>query len=156
MSSNTPNDERPRDAARPVDSSRREFLGRSAAMAAAVVGAPALLAACDGDSATGPAEARASAPEGASRAVQGGADPWWVLHGKIAATVGSASDVRVPALEQVTGGYLQRVITDNDRVGTGLATILRSSHKFSTAQGTVGVTVSVQTSYGKRYYARTL
>ena len=151
MSSVPPEDRpSPSAAGRPADPTRRDFLGSAAAMAAAAVGAP-LLGACDAESGTGPAAAM-SAPDAPSLSHAAGGQPWWTLHHKIAATLGAAANVEVPELVQVTGGYLQRVVTDDDRTGTGLATILRGKHTFST----VTVTVSVQTSGGKAHPARTI
>jgi hypothetical protein len=137
---------------RPSHPARREFLGSAAAMAAAAVGAP-LLGACDAETGTGPG-ALAAAPEAPSLNHAAGGQPWWTLHHKLAATIGAAAGVRVPELEKATYGYVQRIITDDDRIGTGLATILRSSYKFSTPSGSVPVSVWVQTSGGKRYSAR--
>ncbi|HEX8273988.1 MAG TPA: hypothetical protein VF615_15215 [Longimicrobiaceae bacterium] len=142
-------------AERPADPARRDFLGSAAAMAAVAVGAP-LLGACDAGTGTGPAAA-ASVPEAPALNHTSGGQPWWTLHHKIAATIGAASNVRVPVLEKpASGGWLQRIVTDDDRTGTGLATILRSSYKFSTATGSVPVTVSVQNSGGKPHPARTI
>ncbi|MEW5927231.1 MAG: hypothetical protein AB1941_07095 [Gemmatimonadota bacterium] len=156
MSSPRPEDLSAQPAAeRPADPARRDFLGSAAAIAAVAVGAP-LLGACDAETGTGPAAA-ASAPEAPSLHHAAGGQPWWTLHHKIAATIGAADNVRVPELEKsANGGYLQRIIVDDDRVGTGLATILRSSYKFSTPNGTVPVTVSVQNGWGKAYPARTI
>ncbi|HEX2093247.1 MAG TPA: hypothetical protein VHG28_12645 [Longimicrobiaceae bacterium] len=155
MSGKAPRDERPsQDGNLPQDPARREFLGSAAAMAAVAVGAPTLLAACDSDTGTGPESPRVAAPQAPSANVND--EPWWTLHRKIAATIGSASDVEVPTLEKANGGYLQRIITDDDRTGTGLATVLRSSYKFSTGSGTVTVTVSVQNGGGKAWPARTI
>ncbi|MET0397260.1 MAG: hypothetical protein ABW277_10585 [Longimicrobiaceae bacterium] len=137
-------------AGRPADPTRRDFLGSAAAMAAAAVGAP-LLGACDADTGTGPAAAT-SAPDAPSPSHAAGGQPWWTLHHKIAATLGAAANVEVPGLAQVTGGYLQRVVTDDDRTGTGLATILRAKHTF----GTVAVTVSVESGTGKKWSPRTI
>ncbi len=150
--SSVPPDDRPSppDPERPSQPARREFLGSAAAMAAAAVGAP-LLGACDADAGTGPG-ARTAAAEAPRLDHAAGGQPWWTLHHKLAATIGSASNVKVPPLAQVSGGYLQRIVTDDDRTGTGLATILRSKHTF----GTDTVTVSVQTGAGKAHPARTI
>jgi hypothetical protein len=153
--SSVPPEDRPTPPAseRPSHPARREFLGSAAAMAAAAVGAP-LLGACDADAGTAPETAAAAE---APRLDHGaGGQPWWTLHHKLAASIGSATNVKVPPLAQVSGGYLQRIVTDDDRTGTGLATILRSSYRFSTATGSVSVTVSVQTSGGKAHPARTI
>lgn len=155
MSSVPPEEPIPQPAPeRPADPARRDFLGSAAAMAAVAVGAP-LLGACDAETGTGPAAA-ASAPEAPGLNHAAGGQPWWTLHHKIAATIGAADNVKVAELEQVRYGWLQRIIVDDDRIGTGLATILRSSYKFSTASGSVPVTVSVQNSGGKAYPARTI
>lgn len=155
MSSTSPDDRpSPPGSERPAHPARREFLGSAAAMAAAAVGAP-LLGACDADAGTGPG-AQTAAAEAPRLDHAGGGQPWWTLHHKLAATIGSATNVKVPPLAQVSGGYLQRIVTDDDRTGTGLATILRGSYKFSTATGSVSVTVSVQTSGGKAHPARTI
>lgn len=142
-------------AERPADPARRDFLGSAAAMAAVAVGAP-LLGACDAETGTGPSAA-ASAPDAPGLSHTAGGQPWWTLHHKIAATIGAADNVKVPELEKsANGGWLQRVVVDDDRTGTGLATILRGSYKFSTATGSVPVTVSVQSSGGKPWPARTI
>lgn len=154
MSSVPPEDRpSPQVSERPSQPARREFLGSAAAMAAAAVGAP-LLGACDAETGTGPG-ARAAAPEAPSLNHAGSGQPWWTLHHKLAATIGAADNIKVLELEKsANGGYLQRIMVDDDRVGTGLATILRSSYKFSTPNGTVPVSVSVQSSGGKPYPAR--
>jgi hypothetical protein len=128
----------------PKQPGRREFL----AAAAAVVAVP-VLAGCDTDAPVEPRMVTASAPRAQ---LAGSKEPWWTLHKKLAASIGAAKNVSVPALERVTGGYLQRVVTDDDRTGTGLATVLQSSHTFDT----VKVTVVVQNSYGKRWSPRTV
>ena len=137
-------------AERPTDPARREFLGSAAAMAAAAVGAP-LLAGCDGGEATGPAAA-AAAPEGPRPSHAEGGQPWWTLHHKLAATIGAADNVKVPELTKTTSGFLQRIVTDDDRTGTGLATVLRTKYAFDT----VTVVVSVESSGGKRWPPRTI
>lgn len=159
MDSPTPKDEAPppqsQDPERPAETSRRDFIGSAAAMAAAVVGAPALLAACDAAPGTAPEAAAGetrSVPRPLNATYAGSKEPWWTLHHKIAATIGSASNVKVPALERTTSGYVQRIVTDDDRTGTGLATVLRSSYKFDT----VAVAVVVQSSTGKRWPARSV
>lgn len=150
MSSKPSSDEpRPQGADRPRDPARRDFLGSAAALTVAAVG----LAACDTSAATAPEEGGRTAPGGASFDHKSGSDPWWSLHHKIKSVIGSATDVKVPTLEQVPGGYLQRIVTDTDRTGTGLATIVRNYYKF--ADGNT-LTVQVQTSTGKKYAARTL
>jgi hypothetical protein len=133
---------------------RRAFLGKAVGIAA-VAGASTLLAACDSVAGT-EADARKepAAPEGPSRSLAGGRDPGNTLHMMVAATVGGATDVKVPALEKgSTTTYIQRVVTDTDRTGTGLATVLKSLHKFpngATAQ------VIVQDSRGKVWPARSI
>jgi hypothetical protein len=68
--------------------------------------------------------------------------------------VGQSTDVKVPALEKgVTTTYLQRIVTDTDRTGTGLATVLKPSFKFS--NGTT-VQVIVQSSAGRAWAARSI
>lgn len=140
------------DIARPA--SRRQFLGTGVAAAVAATGASALLAAC-GESATAakPASDGGAAAPGQPRlSLNGGRDPGVTLHYQMAATIGSATDVKVPALEKgTTTTYIQRVVTDTDRTGTGLATVLKSIYKFST--GTT-VQVIVQDSGGKVWPAR--
>ena len=150
MSSSHVNDESPLP---PAGRTRREFLGSAVAVAAAAVAAPALLAACDSTAATAPGEAGTSAPGGASFDHKSGGEPWWTLHHKVESTIGSATNVKIATLEKVTGGYLQRVVTDDSRTGTGLATILRSSHKLPDGSTFY---VQVQTSTGKKYYARSI
>lgn len=138
----------------PAAASRRQFLGSAAVAAAAVAGVPALLAAC-GESAT-EAQPRSgtSTPASPRASLNGGRDPGATLHKMMVATLGSATDVKVPALEKgVTTKYLQRVITDTDRTGTGLATVLKSSYKF--ADGTT-VQVVVQSSLGRAWSPRTI
>ncbi len=123
---------------------RRQFLGNAAAAAAAVVGVPALLAAC-GDGVTEAQPNRTTAAGGVRASLSGGRDPGVTLHLMMAATLGSATDVKVPALEKgTTTTYIQRVVTDTDRTGTGLATVLKSSYKFST-----GATVQVIVQNGR-------
>lgn len=138
------------DTARPAG--RREFLVKGAAAAVAVTGISTVLAAC-GESATAPAAASEPLQSpGALRSLAGGRDPGQTLHLMVAATLGSSTDTRVPALEKGgTTTYLQRVITDNDRTGTALATVLKSSYKFT--DGTT-VQVLVQNSLGTRWSPR--
>lgn len=151
MSSKHPNHETPpQEASRPVERTRREFLGSAVAVAAAVA-TPALLGACDAAATTAPQGERVGAPGAATFDHKSGGQPWWTLHHKIKATIGSATDVKVPTLEKTTSGYLQRIITDTDRTGTGLATIVRNYYKF--ADGST-LTVQVQTSGGKKWPAR--
>jgi len=142
------------DAPRPAN--RREFLGRSAVAAAAAAGLPALLAAC-GESTTGPAQAssRVSPTDGGIRpSLSGGRDFGQTVNKMVAGTVGSASDVSVPALEKgSTTTYLQRIITDNDRTGTGLATVLKGVVKSPSG---VTVQIRVQKSSGTVWPARTI
>jgi len=137
----------------PAAASRRQFLGSAAVAAAAVAGVPALLAAC-GESATEAQPRSANTPASPRASLNGGRDPGVTLHKMMVATLGSATDVKIPALEKgVTTKYLQRVITDTDRTGTGLATVLKSSYKF--ADGTT-VQVVVQSSLGRGWPARTI
>jgi hypothetical protein len=139
---------------------RRKFLGSAAVAAVAAVGVPSLLAACDSGSGTDarPEDAQAAAPTTGPSLGTIGIDPWMVVHEKIAATIGSASNVKVGALERVgTYAYLQRVITDDDRVGTGLATIMRTSFRFTDEKGiTTTLYVYVYTSGGRRHLPRTI
>ena len=131
---------------------RREFLGTAAGVAAVVAAGP-VLAACD--SVAGPdagAEARAPVSPAEPHFNVIGIDPWIALADKLKQTVGAADGVRVSDPERTTYGYLQRVVTDSGTVGTGLATVLRKSHKF----GTVTVEVSVVNSLGKPYSARSV
>lgn len=134
---------------------RREFLGRATAMAVTAVGVPALLGACDS---AGPTEAaaepraEAAGPSAAISTTQ----PWYAVNKKLQQTIGQGYGIKVGDLETVKGGYLQRVITDDARVGTGLATILASQFTFSTSTGTVYVYVRVQDSYLRTYSARTV
>jgi hypothetical protein len=145
---------------RPTELGRRRFLGNAAAAAAAVVGVPALLAACDSGGGTeAQPDGQAHTPtSGPALATGIGASPWFVVHEKLAATIGAASNVSVPALERTgTYTYLQRIVTDDDRVGTGLATVIRSSHRFTDSSGaSVTLTVYVYTSSGKRHSPRTI
>ena len=158
--SQTKNDElSPQAADAPENPDRRAFLGRSAVMAAAAVGAPALLAACD---------AEATAPEASGRTATAGTDgpsmshvnpcshvspqPWWALHYTVAGTIGSTTYVKVPTLEKGTYGYVQRVITDDSRIGTALATVMRKDYKWSNGSATV----IVQDSRGKAWPRRSI
>ncbi|HEY0017760.1 MAG TPA: hypothetical protein VGC13_15715 [Longimicrobium sp.] len=144
----------------PVNPERRAFLGKGAVMAAAAVGAPALLAACDADAAT-PTEARPTAGSAAPSAVAGtigscvvhvSPQPWWAVHYTVAGTIGSTTYVRVPTLEKSTYGYVQRVITDDSRIGTALATILRRDYKWDRG----ALTLIVQDSRGKAWPRRSI
>jgi hypothetical protein len=140
------------DPSRPAHPGRREFLGTAAAAAAAVAGVPALLAACGDRSAEPTAAAARTVDDSPRLSLAGGRDPGVTLHYMVAATVGQATDVKVPALEKGVGTtYLQRIVTDTDRTGTGLATVLKSSFKFS--NGTT-VQVVVQSSGGRAWTAR--
>jgi hypothetical protein len=145
------------DVNRPADPGRREFLGTAAAAAAAVAGVPALLAACS-DRSTEPTAAAPSASaathDGPRTSLAGGRDPGVTLHYMVAATVGTATDVKVPALEKgVSTTYIQRIVTDTDRTGTGLATVLKASYRFS--NGTT-VQVIVQSSQGRAWAPRSV
>lgn len=146
-SSNRPTDEKPA-ADLPAPQTRRAFLGRGAAMAAVAVGAPVVLAACDADTPT--AATGAAEPSSGPRLNETSIDPWITVHKQMVATIGASTNVKVPTLERVTGGYLQRVVVDDERVGTGLATILRSSYRFDKAT----LTVRVQNSKGTAWKAR--
>ena len=144
-------------SARPAN--RREFLGKTAVAAAAAAGIPALLAAC-GEGATGPTGAAASAAPtgrvaGAIRpSLSGGRDFGQTVSKMVAGTVGSATDVKIPALEKgTTTTYLQRIITDTDRTGTGLATVLKGVVKSPSG---VTVQIRVQDSRGTAWPARTI
>jgi hypothetical protein len=147
-------DESPQSAEdRPAN--RREFLGRAAATAVAVSGVSTLLAAC-GESATGPTDAKAQTPAAQTPrfSLAGGKDPGVTLHLQMAATLGQSTDTKIPALEKgTTTTYIQRVVTDNDRTGTALATVLKSSYKFTDTAGTT-VQVIVQNSLGTRWAPR--
>lgn len=142
------------DAPAAVD--RRAFLGKGAVMAAAAVGAPALLAACDAD-ATAP-EARNATAAGPSLAVGGcptshvSPQPWWALHYTVAGTIGSTTYVKVPTLEKGTYGYVQRVVTDDSRIGTALATVLKKDYKWDNGSATL----IVQDSRGKAWPRRSI
>jgi hypothetical protein len=146
-------DVRSEEVARPAN--RREFLGRGAVAAAAVAGLPTLLAAC-GESSTGPSEAAAASrsPEGVRSSLSGGRDFGATVSKMVAGTIGGAPDVKIPALEKGTSTtYLQRIITDSDRTGTGLATVLKGVVKNA-----AGVTVQllVQDGRGRTWPARTI
>jgi hypothetical protein len=139
---------------------RRAFLGKGAVMAAAAVGAPALLAACDAET-PAPTEAAPTAAGTAPSAVSGtvgscvvhvSRQPWWALHYTVAGTIGSTTYVKVPTLEKGTYGYIQRVITDDSRIGTALATILRKDYKWEAGSATV----IVQDSRGKPWPRRSI
>jgi hypothetical protein len=134
--------------------SRREFLGRAAATAVAASALPAVLAAC-GESTTGPQDAAHNPVSNGLRAtLSGGRDPGVTLHAMMVVTLGKGTDVKVPALEKgTTTKYLQRVITDTSRTGTGLATVLKPSYKFTDQAGTT-VQVIVQDSLGNRWSPR--
>jgi hypothetical protein len=145
------------DLASPRPANRREFLGRSAVAAAAAAGLPALMAAC-GESSTGPtqaARAPVSPAEGGIRPSLGGGPNFGQTVSKmVAGTVGGAPDCKVPALEKgITTTYLQRIITDSDRTGTGLATVLKWMVK--NAEG-VTVQILVQDSRGRAWPKRTI
>lgn len=157
MSHDSSNDEiPPQSPAAPV-SNRREFLGKSAALAAAAVGAPALLAACDAG-ATAPSEASGAAAAGPSLATSASCathvspQPWWAVHHTLAGTVGATTYVSVPTLYKGTYGYVQRVVTADSRIGTALATILRRDYKWSTG----ALTVHVVDSRGKAWPPRSI
>ncbi len=145
------------DTQAPVD--RRAFLGRGAVMAAAAVGAPALLAACEAETSAPVARsATAGGPSMVGGTVGGcptshvSPQPWWALHYTVAGTIGSTTYVKVPTLEKGTYGYVQRVITDDSRIGTALATILRKDYKWDNGSATV----IVQDSRGKAWPRRSI
>ena len=145
----------------PVNPDRRAFLGKGAVMAAAAVGAPALLAACDSE-ATAPEASRTSTAAGTGPAAVSGTvgscvmhvsrQPWWALHYTVAGTIGSTTYVKVPTLEKGAYGYVQRVITDDSRIGTALATILRRDYKWENG----AATLIVQDSRGKAWPRRSI
>ena len=130
---------------------RREFLS-TAATVAAVAAAGTVLTACESVAGTETAAEREPAESQPRTSLGGGPNFGNTLHKMVAGTIGSQPDVKIPALEKgSTTTYLQRVITDSDRTGTGLATVLKSLHKFpdgSTAQ------VVVQDSRGRTWPAR--
>ena len=151
---------RPKDETPPQESpaapGRREFLGKTAAAAAVVAGVPSLLAACS-DSGTGaePEAARPAAPGAPSNSLGGGPNFGNTVHKMVAGTIGSAPDIKIPALEKgVSTTYLQRIITDSDRTGTGLATVLKGTLK--SADGRTTVQVAVQDSRGRTWPARSI
>lgn len=135
---------------------RREFLGKAAGMAVAAAGVPALLAACDSGA---PTESQAttaprSAPDGVRPSLGYGPNFGQTVNRMIAGTLGAASDIKIPALEKgSTTKYLQRVITDSDRTGTGLATVIKGVLKNSAG---VTVQVLVQDSRGRAWPARSI
>jgi len=139
------------DADAPAGHDRRQFLTKAAV---AAVGVPALLAAC-ADGVTQPQVAAGDDTTPSPRgSLAGGRNPAATLHYMVAATIGTSTDVQVPALEKgTTTTYLQRIVTDSDRTGTGLATILRGSYTFS--NGTTA-RVIVQDSAGRTWPARTV
>ena len=139
----------------PRPANRRQFLGKSAVAAVAAAGIPSLLAAC-GESTTGPTEATSTArPAGGLRpSLSGGKNFGATVNKMVAGTIGSSSDVKIPALEKgVTTTYLQRIITDTDRTGTGLATVLKG--KVTSPAG-VTVQILVQDSRGRAWPPRTI
>lgn len=145
----------------PVNPDRRAFLGKGAVLAAAAVGAPALLAACDSQ-ATAPEAARTTTAAGAAPSAVSGTvgscvvhvsrQPWWAVHYTVAGTIGSTTYVKVPTLEKGTYGYIQRVVTDDSRIGTALATVLRRDYKWDTG----ALTLIVQDSRGKAWSRRSI
>jgi hypothetical protein len=162
--SQTRNDElSPQGADAPVNPDRRAFLGRSAVMAAAAVGAPALLAACDAGATAPEAAGTTTTAAGTGPSMVGGTvggcptshvspQPWWALHYTVAGTIGSTTYVKVPTLEKGTYGYVQRVITDDSRIGTALATVLRKDYKWENGSATL----IVQDSRGKAWSRRSI
>lgn len=161
MSQKSSDDLSPQEAEADV-TSRRQFLGKSAVMAAAAVGAPALLAACDAGSATPTEAARTPTVAGTEPSAVAGTvgscvmhvsrQPWWAVHYTVAGTIGSTTYVKVPTLEKGTYGYVQRVITDDSRIGTALATVLRRDYKWEGG----ALTVVVQDSRGKQWARRSI
>jgi hypothetical protein len=151
----------PAGAEHPPELGRRQFLGKAAGAAVAAVAAPALLGACDSGStpteASDGASVRAPAT-GPSLSSGVGLPPWYIVHEKIAATIGAASNVKVPALARVgTYAYLQNIITDDSRVGSGLATIVRGNYDFVDSYGRkIVLSVQVVDSRGTRHPARTI
>lgn len=143
-----------KDEATPVldrPASRRQFLGKAAATAVAATAIPTVLAAC-GESATASEETHVPISSGLRASLNGGRDPGVTLHKMMAATLAQATDVKIPALEKgVTTKYLQRVVTDTSRTGTGLATVLKASYKFT--DGTT-VQVVVQDSLNRAWAPR--
>jgi hypothetical protein len=141
------------DLASPRPANRREFLGKTAVAAAAAAGIPALLAAC-GESATASDATRGTTPASPRASLAGGRDFGQTVSKMVAGTVGSATDVKVPALEKgVNTTYLQRIVTDSDRTGTGLATVLKGVVKNAAG---VTVQIRVQDSRGTAWPARTI
>ncbi|HEX5725101.1 MAG TPA: hypothetical protein VFX98_06520 [Longimicrobiaceae bacterium] len=135
----------------PGAASRRQFIGR---VAAAVVGAPAVLAACDSVAGSEPEAAVRTAPSQPRASLGGGPNFGQTVNKMVAGTIGSASDVKIPALEKgQSTNYLQRVITDSDRTGTGLATVLRGTVKSPSG---VTVQIVVQDSRGRAWPARSI
>jgi hypothetical protein len=156
MSHNESDDLPPQATEAPVNPDRRAFLGKGAVMAAAAVGAPALLAACDAD-ATAPeasrtATAGGTAPSLACATTHTSRQPWWALHYTVAGTIGSTTYVKVPTLEKGAYGYIQRVITDDSRIGSALATVLQKDYKWDLG----AATVIVQDSRGKPWSRRSI
>jgi len=140
---------------------RREFLGKSAVMAAAAVSAPALLAACDSETVAPTETSTTSVGAAGPSAVSGtvgscvmhvSPQPWWAVHYTVAGTIGSTTYVKVPTLEKGTYGYVQRVITDDSRIGTALATVLRRDYKWERGS----LTLIVQDSRGKGWSRRSI
>jgi hypothetical protein len=78
------------------------------------------------------------------------------VHKKKQQTIGQAYGVDVRDLEPSKSNYVQRVVTDDGRVGTGLATILNKQHAFASGTSTVYVYVQVQDSYGRAHAPRTV
>ena len=138
---------------------RREFLGKTAVAAAAAAGIPALLAAC-GESATASDATRGATPAspaaagGVRASLAGGRNFGQTVSKMVAGTIGGAPDCKIPALEKgVSTTYLQRIVTDSDRTGTGLATVLKGVVKSPSG---VTVQIVVQDSRGRVWPARTI
>jgi hypothetical protein len=138
-------------SARPAN--RREFLGKTAVAAAAAAGIPALLAAC-GESATGSEATRTAAPVSPRGSLRYGPAFEQTVNKMVAGTLGAASDIKVPAVEKgISTKYLQRIITDSDRTGTGLATVLKG---VLTSPTGVTVQLLVQDSRGRAWPPRSI
>jgi hypothetical protein len=140
----------------PHNPERRQFLGRAAAVAAVAAGIPALLGACESGAPTESAAASTGTLTGGQPrfSLAGGPNFGNTAHKMVAGTVGGAPDVKVPALEKgVSTNYLQRIITDSDRTGTGLATVLKGVLKSPAG---VTVQIVVQDSRGRVWPARTI
>jgi len=152
-------DESERSAPEPAKAvSRRGFL------AAAAVTAPAALGAWQ----IRPAAEAAAPQEGCGpREPRMRAERHMLVHERIAAVVGASPNAQVLPLERAERGFLQRIQTDDDRLGTALATVLRPVHDFRpvrtgplpmTARVTPvpAVTVRVENKNGQAWPGRTI